>query len=193
MNVDNMVALIVHHLTFGGIPELDNFGRPLFAYRKRIHDHCERRAHFDSGQFVEIWGDQGHRLGWCLYHMGCKGPETYQNCPDQRWNGGTSWPVGAGHNCIGCSEPAFWDTMTPFYRRLPQVPGFGVESTADTIGIVATGITAAAIGAHAIGTAIRKSVARAKVVTKPETPAETKPTAPKETQHEGGKDAQDRH
>jgi [NiFe] hydrogenase small subunit len=21
----------------------------------------------------------------------------------------------AGHPCIGCSEPNFWDTMTPFY------------------------------------------------------------------------------
>ncbi|MFC2536480.1 MAG: hypothetical protein ACFNXE_06905, partial [Rothia dentocariosa] len=25
-------------------------------------------------------GDYGHRNGWCLYHLGCKGPETYGNC-----------------------------------------------------------------------------------------------------------------
>jgi len=23
----------------------------------------------------------------------------------------------AGHPCIGCSEPDFWDTMTPFYQK----------------------------------------------------------------------------
>ncbi len=32
-------------------------------------------------------------------------------------NDGTSWPVEAGHPCIGCSEPDFWDKMTPFYEE----------------------------------------------------------------------------
>ncbi|HDN78864.1 MAG: [Ni/Fe] hydrogenase small subunit [Chloroflexi bacterium] len=160
MNVDNLVATIVHYLTFGGLPATDGLGRPLFAYGKRIHDHCERRAHFDAGQFVEKWGDEGHRLGWCLYKMGCKGPETYHNCPDQRWNEGISWPVWSGHGCIGCSEPHFWDTMSPFYRRLPQVPGFGIETTADKIGLTLTGITAAGIAAHAIGSAIRAKITK---------------------------------
>lgn len=162
LNVDNLTATVVHYLTFGGLPSADSLARPLFAFGKRIHDHCERRAHFDAGQFVERWGDEGHRLGWCLYKMGCKGPETYHNCSVQRWNGGLSWPIGAGHGCIGCSEPHFWDTMSPFYRRLPAVPGFGVESTADTIGLAATGITVAAIAAHAIGSVVRKQVAKSK-------------------------------
>ncbi|MBC8175894.1 MAG: oxidoreductase, partial [Deltaproteobacteria bacterium] len=30
---------------------------------------------------------------------------------------GTSWPIEAGHPCIGCSEPAFWDKMTPFFEE----------------------------------------------------------------------------
>ncbi|MDI6793192.1 MAG: hydrogenase small subunit [bacterium] len=155
MNVDNFTATIVHYLTFGGLPATDSLARPLFGFGKRIHDHCERRAHFDAGQYVGKWGDEGHRLGWCLYNMGCKGPETYHNCPDQRWNEGLSWPIGAGHGCVGCSEPNFWDTMTPFYRRLPEVPGFGVESTADKVGLALTGITAAGIGVHAIASALR--------------------------------------
>ena len=92
--------------------------RPLFAYGKSIHDNCERRAHYDAGQYVEAWGDEGHRAGHCLYKMGCKGPATFQNCPNVKWNGGTNWPIGCGHPCIGCSEPDFWDTMTPFYQHL---------------------------------------------------------------------------
>jgi len=159
-NADNLTATIVHYLTFGSLPATDGLRRPLFAFGKRIHDHCERRAHFDAGQFVEAWGDEGHRKGWCLYKMGCKGPETYHNCPDLRWNEGVSWPVGSGHGCLGCSEPGFWDTMSPFYKRLPQVPGFGIEATADKIGLGLVGITAAGIAAHAIGSAVRAKVAK---------------------------------
>jgi hydrogenase small subunit len=31
--------------------------------------------------FVIEFGDEGHRKGYCLYKVGCKGPETYANCP----------------------------------------------------------------------------------------------------------------
>jgi hydrogenase small subunit len=155
-NSVNSVATIVHYLTFGSLPNADREGRPLFAYGKRIHDNCERRGHFDAGQYVETWGDQGHRKGWCLYKLGCKGPQTYMNCPSVRFNDGTSWPIGAGHGCVGCAEVGFWDNMSPFYRRLPDVPGFGVEVTADKVGLALTGVTAAGIGAHAVASAIRK-------------------------------------
>ena len=155
-NSVNSVATIVHYLTFGSLPNTDRIGRPLFAYGKRIHDNCERRGHFDAGQYVEAWGDEGHRKGWCLYKMGCKGPQTYMNCPSVRFNDGTNWPIGAGHGCVGCAEFGFWDNMSPFYKRLPQVPGFGVEATADTIGLTLTGLTAVGIGAHAAISAVRR-------------------------------------
>lgn len=162
LNPDNLTATIVHFLTFGRLPDTDGHGRPLFAYGKRIHDACERRPHFDAGQYVEQWGDTAHRKGHCLYKMGCKGPETYHNCPTQRYNMKTSWPVGAGHGCVGCSEPYFWDTMTPFYKRLPNVPGFGVEYTADKIGAGIAIATAAAFGAHGIISAVREREFREK-------------------------------
>ncbi|MDA8169773.1 MAG: hydrogenase small subunit [Nitrospiraceae bacterium] len=154
-NVVNLTATVVHYLTFGSLPLTDSMGRPLFAYGTRIHDGCERRAHYDAGRFVRQWGDYGHQNGWCLYEMGCKGPETYKNCPAVRWNQGTSWPVEAGHGCIGCAAPRFWDTMSPFYRRLPKVPGFGVETTADDVGIGVAAATAAAVAAHGIIRAVK--------------------------------------
>lgn len=155
LNADNLTAAIVHFLLFKKLPAMDSLGRPLFAFGKRIHDNCERRSHFDAGQYVESWGDEGHRKGFCLYRMGCKGPETYHNCPTQRYNDKTSWPVAAGHGCAGCSQPMFWDSMTPFYRRLPNVPGFGIESTADKIGLGLAVGTAVAFGAHGVLSAFR--------------------------------------
>ena len=49
-------------------------GRPKMFYGQRIHDKCYRRAHFDAGQFVEKFDDEGAKLGYCLYKVGCKGP-----------------------------------------------------------------------------------------------------------------------
>jgi hydrogenase small subunit len=151
----NITATLVHFLTFGVMPEVDAMGRPLFAYGELIHDSCDRRAHFDAGEFVEAWGDEAHRKGWCLYNMGCKGPETHHNCASVRWNDGTNWPIGAGHGCIGCSEPGFFDADTPFYRRLPSVPGLGVQTTADEIGVGIVGLTAAAFAAHGVISIVR--------------------------------------
>ncbi|HSO29173.1 MAG TPA: hydrogenase small subunit [Candidatus Sulfomarinibacteraceae bacterium] len=156
MNVQNLTATIVHFLTFGAWPATDPLGRPLFAYGQLIHDQCERRAHFESGRFVQAWGDEGARKGWCLYKMGCKGPETYANCPTARFNDGASWPVKAGHGCVGCTMPRFWDQMSPFYRRLPTAPAVASDVTADQIGL---GLVAAVTGlsaAHGVASYARK-------------------------------------
>ena len=150
VNVENITATIVHFLTFGSLPALDGNLRPLFGYGKRIHDNCERRMHFDAGQFVRQWGDEGARLGWCLYEMGCKGPEAYYNCPTIRWNGGTSWPVQAGHPCFACAANNNWDVMGPIYQRLPNVPGAGYQVTADKIGLGLTAVAGVGVAAHAI-------------------------------------------
>ncbi len=115
-NVVNLVATIVHWITFNHLPEMDASHRPFFAYGEEIHEHCERHDFYEQDKFVLAWDDQGHKNGWCLFKMGCKGPATHSNCPQVKWNGGTSWPIGAGHGCIGCTAPSFWDAMTPFYQ-----------------------------------------------------------------------------
>jgi hydrogenase small subunit len=115
-NVVNLTASLVHYLTFGTLPSADSTGRPRFAYDEDVHDECERHNHYEAGNFVLAWGDEGHRRGWCLRKMGCKGPDTHHNCPVVRWNDGTSWPVAAGHGCVGCAEAGFWDRHAPFYQ-----------------------------------------------------------------------------
>jgi hydrogenase small subunit len=105
-NPYNFLTTIVHYLVLGELPAVDTKGRPTFAYGRLIHENCERRAHFDAGRFAIEFGDHGHRQGWCLYKLGCKGPETYANCPSILFGdaGAGTWPVGCGHPCIGCTE-----------------------------------------------------------------------------------------
>ncbi len=155
LNTANLTATIVHYLTFKSLPRLDHLRRPLFAHGKRIHDNCERRGHFEAGQFVEKWGDEAHRQGWCLYKMGCKGPATWHNCPTTRFNDGLGWPVAQGHGCVGCSEPSYWDAMGPLYGRLPGVPGMSVEATATKVGLGLTAAAAAGVAVHAIAKTIQ--------------------------------------
>jgi quinone-reactive Ni/Fe-hydrogenase small subunit len=84
-NPANMVGVIVHFLLTGKVPELDSLLRPKFAFGYRIHDNCERRAHFDAAEYVEEWGDAGAKNNFCLYKMGCKGPMTFNNCSIVRY------------------------------------------------------------------------------------------------------------
>ncbi|CDK99406.1 Uptake hydrogenase small subunit precursor (Hydrogenlyase) (Membrane-bound hydrogenase small subunit) [Magnetospirillum gryphiswaldense MSR-1 v2] len=157
-NPYNILATIVHFLTFGALPKVDELGRPTFAYGRLIHDNCERRSHFDAGRFALEFGDPGHRKGYCLYKLGCKGPETYANCPSILFNdvGTGSWPVGTGHPCIGCTEKhigfekpihalATLKTNPPTsYPRIVEEQGAGASVAAAA---VVAGVAGLAIGA----------------------------------------------
>jgi len=112
----NLLGVILKYLNKEAI-ELDDYGRPLFAYGETVHDTCPRLKHYEEGNFVGEFGSREAELGYCLYEMGCKGTETYNNCPTAKFNDATSFPIQAGHPCIGCSEPNFWDSMTPFYEE----------------------------------------------------------------------------
>lgn len=161
-NPYNFLSTVVHFLTFGKLPDLDAKGRPLFAYGRLIHENCERRAHFDAGRFAKQFGDEGHRQGYCLYKLGCKGPETYANCPQILFNdcGGGSWPVGTGHPCIGCTEEgigftkpihslAVLKTVTPPTQFARPAEEQGQGATIVTAG------AAAVLGGLAIGAGMK--------------------------------------
>jgi quinone-reactive Ni/Fe-hydrogenase small subunit len=156
-NPANMVGVILHYILTGQLPELDSLLRPKFAFGYRIHDNCERRAHFDAGEYVEEWGDSGAKNNFCLYKMGCKGPMTFNNCSIVRYNEGVNWPIGVGRGCIGCSEPDFWDKYAyerPMADAKIKAPTGGVEKSVDEFGLGL--LTAAGIGIaiHAAASAI---------------------------------------
>lgn len=154
-----MTGVVTHILLFGKIPELDSLGRPKEFYSRRVHDTCYRRPYYDAGLFVESWDDDSARKGYCLYKMGCKGPTTYNACSVTKWNGNLSYPIQSGHGCIGCSEKDFWDNG-PFYQHIGKFPGFGIESTADTVGATAGVAALGAVAVHGITSNIRKRKAR---------------------------------
>ncbi len=138
-----LTGVLVQYLTFG-LPELDDLGRPLAFYGQSIHDRCYRRPFYDKGLFAETFDDEGARQGWCLYKLGCKGPTTYNACATAKWNDGTSFPIEAGHPCLGCSEPDFWDGGS-FYKALSTPTG----SLGTTAAIAVGGglVAGAALGA----------------------------------------------
>ncbi len=156
-NPANMVGVIIHYILTGQVPELDSLLRPKFAFGYRIHDNCERRAHFDAGEFVEEWGDEGAKNNFCLYKVGCKGPMTFNNCSIIRYNEGVNWPVGVGRGCIGCSEPDFWDKYAyerPMADANIKAPTGGVEKTVDEFGLGLLTAAGIGIGIHAAASAV---------------------------------------
>jgi quinone-reactive Ni/Fe-hydrogenase small subunit len=156
-NPANMVGVIIQYILTGQIPELDSLLRPKFAFGYRIHDNCERRAHFDAGEFVEEWGDEGAKNNFCLYKVGCKGPMTFNNCSIVKYNDGVNWPVGVGRGCIGCSEPDFWDKYAyerPMANAHIKAPTGGVEKSVDEFGLGLLTAAGIGIGIHAAASAV---------------------------------------
>jgi hydrogenase small subunit len=115
-NVVNLVATLMYFVAKNQLPSRDANGCPKFAYGTLIHERCQRKKYHDEEQLVLAWGDPGHRRGWCLRAMGCRGPTTYSNCPVVKWNQGTGWPVQAGHGCLGCTSANFWDASSSLYN-----------------------------------------------------------------------------
>jgi hydrogenase small subunit len=146
LHCERLVAVIIHYLTFGTVPELDDFHRPLAFYGENQHENCERRGHFDAGRFLTDWGDP-EQQGWCLYLKGCKGPWANQDCWKRLWNNRTNYCIKANHPCVACSEPEFYESVSPIYERQfdVELPGIGrvdIDKVMATIG----GAVAAGVG-----------------------------------------------
>jgi len=159
-NAYNFLSTVLYFLTFKKLPALDELGRPKFAYGRLIHENCERRPHFDAGRFAEQFGDEGHRQGYCLYKLGCKGPITHNNCSSLHYCDVGAWPVNTGRPCFGCSEegigftiPLFTESdieiVTPAAAHAPIQAKRGAGISAGSAALVG-GIAGVAIGAGAV-------------------------------------------
>lgn len=168
-NPYNFLSTVLYFVTFKKLPELDELARPKFAYGRIIHENCERRPHFDAGRFALQFGDDGHRKGYCLYKLGCKGPETFNNCSIQLYNdvGAGAWPVGTGHPCFGCSEKGVGFAMPLHSPSRPKyiTPPSIFPDIAEERGKGAT-VAAVAVAAGLAGAAIGAGVATAKKLDK---------------------------
>ena len=156
-NPYNFLGTVLQFVTTGALPALDDKLRPKFAYGRTIHEHCPRRAHFDAGRFALKYGDEGHRLGYCLYRLGCKGPSTHANCSVQHFNEiPDAWPIGIGHPCFGCTEEELGFTAplhstVEIQRPTPPDTYPPVEGEPGAVSAVASGLAGAIVGAIAGG------------------------------------------
>lgn len=151
-----LLATVLEYAATGKLPALDAFNRPKFAFDRVIHDHCPRRPHFDNGRFAKEFGDDGHRQGWCLYRLGCKGPVTHASCSTRHFNEVVdAWPIGIGHPCFGCAEksvgyslPLF--SLAPISKATPPAMYPAVETSRGVVEGAAAG-TAGLIGGILVG------------------------------------------
>lgn len=100
---DWMVGTLLHVL-LKGMPELDEYNRPLMYFGTTVHEKCERLPDYKRGRFAKHWGEEG-----CLYLLGCLGMDTGCDIPTRKWVGGMNTCTGCGSGCIGCTEPPFPD------------------------------------------------------------------------------------
>ena len=153
-NPEWAMAVLANVIMLDQLPELTHGSKPKEAFGQTIHDNCERRGHFENGEFVYEFGSEEEAKGYCLFPLGCRGPQTMGNCAVVKWNGRHSWCVGSGSPCLGCCtanpnnpEENWVEVNTPFYERFPDFDIAGLKIAPE---LIAGGVTAAMAGALAI-------------------------------------------
>jgi len=148
-----LLGTVLQYAVLGTLPALDDKGRPMFAYKRVIHEDCPRRPHFDAGRFAQVYGDEGHRDGYCLYKLGCKGPATHANCSLLHFGEVKgAWPIGIGHPCIGCTEKGIVFNMpihqtVEIVRPTPPDTFPPIAAEQGKVGAVAAGVAGVVGGA----------------------------------------------
>ncbi len=102
MKPEHLVYILLYLSKFNRLPELDSNNRPHKFFSKSIHQRCIYYRDFQENNFAEHIGDDG-----CLFHLGCQGPITYNDCMIRGHNGNTNTCIKSGHPCIGCAGTEF--------------------------------------------------------------------------------------
>jgi hydrogenase small subunit len=110
---DWIVWTIAQLLAGASIP-LDSYRRPTALFGSTVHSKCPRRG--------STWATSLSQTGLCLNNLGCKGQQTYGDCPSRKWNNGVNWCVGADSLCQGCTQSGFPDKFSPLFSTMGAVP-----------------------------------------------------------------------
>ncbi len=158
VNPATLVAVIVQYLLTQTLPELNEFNMPAAFFGQTIHDNCPRRGHFENGEFVYEFGSEEEKKGYCLYAVGCKGPQTKANCAQVRWNRRVSFCIDSGAPCIGCcnadpfnTDHNWADVDAPFLGRLKTLRIGSVAFNPTPVALGVTGVVVAALIVHGLG------------------------------------------
>ena len=55
-NPEWLCAVLIQYLLLGELPELNAENKPTQIFGQTIHDNCQRRGHFENGEFVYQFG-----------------------------------------------------------------------------------------------------------------------------------------
>jgi hydrogenase small subunit len=116
------IVWTIAQLLAGKTPALDAKHRPTELYGNTVHSKCSRHD--------KPWATSLGSTGLCNMNLGCKGPQTYADCPTRLWNYGTNWCVGtlsssgngADSLCVGCTESGFPDKFAPLFSTMGATP-----------------------------------------------------------------------
>lgn len=116
------IVWTIAQLLVGTVPTLDSYRRPTALYGSTVHSQCSRRS--------SSWATSLSQTGLCMGNLGCKGRETYADCPTRQWNNKVNWcvgTVGASGNgaeslCQGCTQSGFPDRYAPLFSTMGATP-----------------------------------------------------------------------
>ncbi len=116
------IVWTIAQLLAGKTPTLDSYNRPTALYGNTVHSKCSRNN--------SAWATSLSQTGLCLGNLGCKGRETYADCPTRQWNNGVNWCVGtvssngngADSLCQGCTQSGFPDKFAPLFSTMGATP-----------------------------------------------------------------------
>lgn len=91
--------------------DLDENGRPKVFY-PNTHLTCPYLPAYAGGRFSSSFADKTH----CRFELGCKGPWSGCDSAKRGWNNDVNWCI-ANALCVGCTQPGFPDSASPFYRK----------------------------------------------------------------------------
>ena len=142
-NPEWLCAVLIQYLLLGELPELNAENKPTQIFGQTIHDNCQRRGHFENGEFVYQFGSPEEAKGYCGV---------------VRYNHRRSWCVEAGAPCIGCCEAnpnnpgQNWvEVNTPFFKRHRDLNIGDFKFQPGTIAAAVLGIEAVALVIHGFG------------------------------------------
>lgn len=116
------VVWAIAQLLAGYSISLDSNRRPTTLYGRTVHSQCSRQ----NATWATSLNDTGH----CMGNLGCKGRQTYADCPTRLWNNGVNWCVGtissngngADSLCQGCTQNGFPDKFAPLFSTMGATP-----------------------------------------------------------------------
>ncbi|MBN1793129.1 hypothetical protein JW826_05590 [Candidatus Woesearchaeota archaeon] len=96
---------------------LDEYNRPKDYFEEKVHRGCKHCEFHERG----LWAKNYTEIGCYAAELGCKGRTTNADCNIRLWNGVSSC-TRSGAPCIGCCDPGFPMSMTPFSEETLSLP-----------------------------------------------------------------------